>query len=196
MALLGRNRTSEVRIRLAERSTMREQIDRILREVSGALQQADEVQFDSLCEAVLAAQRVFVTGQGRSGYVARAFAMRLMHLGLDARFTGGTTTPPIGIDDLLVAVSGSGERQVTCSYLKTAKEAGAGSAVITISRHATSARLAAFTVVLGEDIESGQVGGSLFEQASFLYLEAVAAALGARLGETHESMMARHANLE
>ena len=175
---------------------MRNCIDRILTEVSAVLQEADTVQFDCLCEAILAAQRVFVTGQGRSGYVARAFAMRLMHLGLDARFTGGTTTPPIGIDDLLVAVSCSGERQVTCSYLKTAKQAGAGSAVITRNADATSAKLAAFTVALGQNVATQQVGGSLFEQASFLYLEAVVAGVQARLGETHESMMARHANLE
>jgi len=175
---------------------MRERIDGIIQELTAVLHDVDEVQFDSLCQAILAAKRVFVTGQGRSGYVARAFAMRLMHLGLDARFTGGVTTPPIRIDDLLVALSCSGERHVTCSYLETAKEAGAGSVVLTSHRGATAARLSAFTVILGEHVQTQQVGGSLFEQTALLYLEAVVASLKDRLGETNDSMMARHANLE
>ena len=175
---------------------MKEYIDRILAEVSEVLQRVDEVQFQSLCEAIHAAQRVFVTGQGRSGYAARAFAQRLMHLGLNVRFIGSTTTPPIGIDDLLVAVSRSGERHVTCSYLETAKEAGAGAVVITSNRDATSAHLGSFTVLLAEGVQSEQVGGSLFEQSAFLYLDAVVAGLAEMLGESNESMLARHANLE
>ena len=176
---------------------MREYFDRILNEVSQALNQVNEVEFDGLCQSLLAARKIFVTGQGRSGFVARAFAMRLMHLGLDSRFTGETTTPRIGIDDLLVAVSRSGERQVTCSHLKTAKQAGAGAVVVTGHKEATAASLGSFTIVLDPDeIQTQQVGGSLFEQAALVYLDAVAAALQDKLGQSNQDMMARHANLE
>ena len=177
--------------------TPRQHVDRILTEITEVLNHLDENQFNGLCQAIRAANRVFVTGQGRSGFVARAFAQRLMHLGLDARFTGETTTPPIGIDDLLVAVSRSGERPVTISYLRTAKQAGAGAVVLTGNREATSPHLGSFTVVLApKEIETQQVGGSLFEQSALLYLEAVVAALARLLGETNESMLKRHANLE
>ncbi len=176
---------------------MRQRIDRIFTEITEVLRHLEEGQFNGLCQAICAAHRVFLTGQGRSGFVARAFAQRLMHLGIDARFVGETTTPAIGIDDLLVAVSRSGERPVTIAYLREAKEAGAGAVVLTGNKDATSAHLGSFTVVLApREIETQQVGGSLFEQSAFLYLEAVIASLAERLGETNESMMKRHANLE
>ncbi len=176
---------------------MRQYIDRILAEITEVLTHLDEEQFNGLCQAILAANRVFVTGQGRSGFVGRSFAQRLMHLGIDARFAGETTTPPIAIDDLLVAVSRSGERPVTIAHLRTAKEAGAGAVVITGNKDATAAHLGSFTVVLApREIETRQVGGSLFEQSAFLYLEAVIASVADLLGETNESMMKRHANLE
>ena len=55
------------------------------------------------------AVRIFVAGAGRSGFVSRGFANRLMHLGYTAYFVGDTTTPPIQPGDLLVIGSGSGK---------------------------------------------------------------------------------------
>ena len=48
-------------------------------------------------------------GAGRSGLAAKAFAMRLMHLGFNVYLVGETTTPAVQPDDLVIAVSGSGE---------------------------------------------------------------------------------------
>ena len=39
-------------------------------------------------------------GQGRTGLVMQALAMRLYHLGLDAHVAGAMTTPPVGAGDL------------------------------------------------------------------------------------------------
>jgi len=44
---------------------------------------------------LLDAKRVYVVGAGRSGLVAKAFAMRLMHLGLHAYVVGETITPAL-----------------------------------------------------------------------------------------------------
>jgi hypothetical protein len=44
---------------------------------------------DALASQLLKADRVFVAGMGRSGFVMRGLAMRLRHLGLDAHVVGG-----------------------------------------------------------------------------------------------------------
>ena len=43
---------------------------------------------DALASQLLKADRVFVAGMGRSGFVMRGLAMRLRHLGLDAHVVG------------------------------------------------------------------------------------------------------------
>ncbi|MDD1665656.1 MAG: SIS domain-containing protein, partial [Methanomicrobiales archaeon] len=48
---------------------------------------------EGLIREILNAKRVYIMGAGRSGLVARAFAMRLMHLGLISYVVGETVTP-------------------------------------------------------------------------------------------------------
>ncbi|MFP3207495.1 MAG: SIS domain-containing protein, partial [Caldivirga sp.] len=56
--------------------------------------------------------KVLVVGAGRSGLVARGFAMRLMHLGYKSYVLGETITPSVGSNDLVVAISGSGTTSI------------------------------------------------------------------------------------
>jgi 6-phospho-3-hexuloisomerase len=44
---------------------------------------------------------VFAVGNGRSGFVVRVAAMRLMHVGLGAHVVAETTTAAITVDDAL-----------------------------------------------------------------------------------------------
>ncbi|KKK92267.1 hypothetical protein LCGC14_2704630, partial [marine sediment metagenome] len=72
----------------------------------------DEVDWDSfvaLSRLLPGVRRIFVTGAGRSGLVARSFGMRLMHAGLLAFIPGETITPAVGADDLVVAISCTGQ---------------------------------------------------------------------------------------
>ena len=89
-------------------STRIDQLDTVLAEIHGVATRIDRMQLDALASALLAAERIFVTGEGRSGFMARAFAMRLMHLGLPVFVIGETTTPAVRGGDTVVAVSGSG----------------------------------------------------------------------------------------
>src|SRR3990170_987611 len=66
---------------------------------------------------IASAKRVFVYGVGRSGLVARAFAMRLTQLGLDTFFIGETITPIVKMGDLVIIVSSTG---TTMSAVQTA----------------------------------------------------------------------------
>ncbi|GAH60410.1 unnamed protein product, partial [marine sediment metagenome] len=53
--------------------------------------------------------RIFVYGAGRSGFIGRCFAQRLMHLGIKSCFISDAVTPQYTEKDLLIIISGSGE---------------------------------------------------------------------------------------
>ena len=78
------------------------------------------------------AKRIFVGGAGRSGFAARGFSNRLMHLGFQVYFVGEPTTPSIQEGDLLIVGSGSGNTASLVSNAKTAKAQGAKVATVTM----------------------------------------------------------------
>ena len=83
-----------------------EQMAESIRKTTAGL---DKAQTSAFFQRMLAAQRVYVAGAGRSGLIARAFAMRLLHLGFDVYVVGETVTPALQPGDTLVVFSGSGE---------------------------------------------------------------------------------------
>ncbi len=100
-------------------------VTEILEEIQQTLPRVPPEGLERLVEAILAADRMYVAGGGRSGLMARAFAQRLMHLGRVTYVVGETTTPAIRAGDLLLACSASGETQVTVLVSQVAKTAGA-----------------------------------------------------------------------
>lgn len=180
----------------------KEALESIVDEISGVAGHVDPEDADVLVSSLNAAARVFVTGQGRSGLVARAFAKRLMHLGHRVFFVGDETTPPVGKGDLLVAVSGSGVTGATCHFAEIAKKAGATVAAVVADPTARLAGVADAVLVIpgsvktGAGAESRQMAGSLFEQTALIVFDAVVMVLAETRRETHESMRRRHTNLE
>ena len=82
-------------------------------------------------KVLLGARRVFVTGLGRTGLMARGFAMRLMHLGRRVYHVGDVITPAIRRGDLLVICSRTGRSPVLLYYVKIAQRVGARVAIVT-----------------------------------------------------------------
>jgi 6-phospho-3-hexuloisomerase len=99
---------------------------------------------------ILKAKRVYVAGSGRSGLIARAFAMRLMHLGVDAYVVGETITPAMQAGDTLVMFSGSGETHSMVSVCETAKGLGGKIYLITASLDSLMSRIADCVINLGD----------------------------------------------
>ncbi len=173
----------------------------IQQEVSGALGQVQDEQIEALLAVLLAAPRIFLVGAGRVGLATRAFAMRLMHLGLPAFFVGDTITPAIRPGDLLFVCSGSGE---TCSVVLVADLAAQqGADIVTITRNAQayigrqSKAVVEFMKESGHDlVASVQPMTTLFEQSLFLLLDALVLLLMERLGQREPQMCQRHTNLE
>jgi 6-phospho-3-hexuloisomerase len=179
-------------------------VNQILAEMERTLSQVSPDGLEQLAEAVLAADRIYVAGGGRSGLIARAFAMRLMHLGRITYVVGETTTPSIHRGDLLVSCSAGGETGVTITVSEVAKKAGARVFAITATPGSPMARLADETIVVPAPTKhtlpgaggSSQYGGSLFEQSLLVLLDATASEIGRRLGTPTQDIDARHANLE
>ncbi len=183
--------------------TYSEAVKTILGELSGVLADVSAEQVESFLRALGGAKRIFATGEGRSGMAARAFAMRLMHLGLESYVIGDAVSPRIQAGDVVVVVSGSGKTARTLAAAKAAKAAGARVATVSASPSSGLAKLADEAIILPRATRSAAPSGkksaqpldSLFDQAAYLLLDAVVMILQAKLGRTQEDMAARHADL-
>ena len=65
----------------------------ILAELNRTIERMDDAEAEKLVDGMQRANKIFVAGSGRSGLMAKAFAMRMMHIGLDAYVVGETITP-------------------------------------------------------------------------------------------------------
>jgi 6-phospho-3-hexuloisomerase len=164
---------------------------------------------------LLKAKRVYVIGAGRSGLVAKAFAMRLMHLGLQAYVVGETITPSLTAGDAMVIFSGSGRTKTVADIAETAKEIGAHICLITSNAESRIGKIADCIVIIehqrdavaddGMEFEIRQMMGehksfaplgTLFETASMIFGDAVISRL-MEITKTDESALKnRHTNIE
>ena len=177
----------------------------ILRELEQNACLVRDEELNAAADVILKAERIFVAGAGRSGFAARAFSNRLMHLGRTVYFVGEPTTPAICGGDLLVIGSGSGETASLAAMAGKAKARGAGLAVVTIHPDSTIGQLADCLICLPgstpksdqeDTCSSVQIMADLFEQLSWLVYDVLIRYLMDRTGVTEEEMFERHANLE
>ncbi|WP_085992981.1 6-phospho-3-hexuloisomerase [Oceanobacillus senegalensis] len=175
----------------------------ILKELEKSLLTINDEELEELADEILQAKKVFVAGAGRSGLMAKAFAMRMMHIGLEAYVVGETVTPNLEEDDLLIVGSGSGGTKTLAVMAEKAKSIGAKVALITINPESPIGHLADFSVKInaqakdnGDSQKSIQPMGSLFEQSLLLFYDAVILKLMSEKGLTSDTMYGRHANLE
>ncbi|WP_319506255.1 6-phospho-3-hexuloisomerase [uncultured Methanolobus sp.] len=165
-----------------------------------------------MLEDLMGAKRIFVMGAGRSGLVGRAFAMRLMHLGLASHVVGETTTPAVSKDDVVIAISGSGQTRSVANLGKVAKDIGAKLITITSNADSTLGEMSDTAIVLpgrtkddaGGYMERHMRGeytyltplGTSFETSASVFLDAVIAELIFITGASEEDLKSRHTNIE
>jgi 6-phospho-3-hexuloisomerase len=159
---------------------------------------------DPLIEAILSSKRICLYGAGREGLALRGFAMRLFHMGRDAHVVADMTTPPVGSGDLLIVTAGQGWLPTAETFMEIAKSAGARTAIITAQPGGRAAKKADVLAVIPAQTMANDQGaqvsilpmGSLFEIAEAIFFELVILKLRDHVGETAETMRARHTNLE
>ncbi len=176
----------------------------IINEIDYVLDGIKEEEFKQFMAAINSSKNIFVTGQGRSGLVARTFAMRLTHIGFSCHVVGDTTTPNIDKGDMLIACSSSGTTSITCHIAGLAKQLNAQVVVITAHPNSELSEYADLNIEIPasdtDDVIQSQLTAqfrsTLFEQACLVYLDAVILTLVRLLNREEVEMMKRHANLE
>ncbi|HBP37889.1 MAG TPA: sugar isomerase [Clostridiales bacterium] len=177
-------------------------VQSVLQEHKQVLTDVDEREIDRLLEAITKAGCIQVFGMGRMKCAARAFIMRLMHMGFNAHIVFDTTCPSIGKGDLLI-VNGACTG-VSYFVMELAKKAGAEVCAITAHPESKWGKLCDFTVRLKGQVNPGTAGeipsiqpmAALFEQTVFVFEDIVIQMLMAKTGITAEQMALRHTNLD
>jgi len=169
----------------------------ILKALAKILSEDRSAEVNAAVELVTKAPKIFVYGVGRSGLVARAFAMRLVQLGLKCFFIGETITPIVEAGDCVLIVSNTG---ATMSAVQTANIARrVGATVVSVTGNRTSKLAHASNVVVtvreeaGPEVSKYAPLATLFEEATLILLDGVVAQVMEKLGESESTMRARHA---
>lgn len=188
--------------------------------ISGIRQSIEELnaeEVEKLVQVLLIAKdkKIFIVGMGRSGFVARAFALRLMNLGFNVYFLGETITPAAEREDLLIAISGTGTTKMVSTASNAAKEIGATIVAVTSFPQSPLGQIADHIVTVEGRTKTGWpreedylarqlVGerepltplGSIFENNCMVFLDGLIVELMHRLGRYEEYLKRRHTTIE
>ncbi len=191
--------------------------DEIVESIKLSIEELNMNEVEKLIELLLKArdEKIFTVGMGRSGFVARSFALRLMNLGFNVYFLGETITPAAEKGDLLIAISGTGTTKMVLTASSAAKEIRAKVIAITSFPDSPLGHLADFVVTVKgrtkaglpreEDYLARQIIGerepltplgSIFENNCMVFLDSLIVELMHRLGRTEVDLKRRHATLE
>lgn len=172
-------------------------------------------EIDAFLAAILDATRIYVMGAGRSGLVAKSFAMRLMHMGMTSYVVGETITPAIGEGDLIVIFSGSGNTRTIGDIAGMAKCLGVKVALISSNPSSRIGKIADYIIqieiqrdpiscdaheyeirqMLGEHRSFAPLG-TIFETTSLIFGDAIISTLMDLTKIEESDLKRRHTNIE
>jgi 6-phospho 3-hexuloisomerase len=178
-----------------------ESIEYIQRKINDILNRVSHKDINKVKNLFFNSNHIFVYGAGRSGLVAKAFAIRLVHLGFQTFVIGDTITVPVQKGDLVVIISGSGETIPAVMTAEIADDLGASVISITGKKKSEIAKYADVTLFISakcDDSERKRYAplGTLFEASVWILLDGIVADLLYSKKETEETMRKRHATLE
>lgn len=181
-----------------------DKMDTVLTEIRGVAEHIDRPQLKALAVSLTAADRIFVSGEGRSGFMAKAFAMRLMHLGLPVFVIGETTTPSVSGTDTVVAISGSGTTAGTVRVAEQATHLGATLWAVTTDPASPLGSTATEHLIIPAATKYRRAGeaptiqplSSLFDQATHIALDVVCLIIADTRGVDNARAARAHANTE
>jgi len=188
-------------------------MERLAQKIEEQLRAIDKKSIDQFVESLINAKRIFIGGAGRSGLVAKAFGMRLMHLGFTVYVIGEVITPAINKDDLLIVVSGSGQTLSVVVAARIAKEKGVKIVSITSNPNSDIGKISDVIVQIKgrrpedakRDYEARQLLGNheplaplgtLFELSALVFLDSIIDELMLRYQKSEDELKKLHADLE
>lgn len=171
----------------------------IVDEVKNVLKQINHTEVEAVANLIQKDSRVFVDGEGRSGFVGKCFAMRLMHLGYDVYVMGESTTPSFQKGDVFLSVSGSGNTGSVRLNAEKAKKAEGKVITVTNNPDSDLGKLSDEIIELNatvrgdtENRQSIQLLGSLFDQSVHLLLDSICLMLSKRDDISNEQATQKH----
>ncbi|MCI4336164.1 MAG: SIS domain-containing protein [Thermoplasmata archaeon] len=165
--------------------------------VSTTLAEIDPPTIARAVQILTKAPATFVYGAGRSGIIGRAFAMRLVQVGLTAYVIGESVTPIVRRGDAVFILSGRGESYSSIQAANIVRREGAE--LIVVTGRSTSKLAHASTLLIPLHFPDDSVNrrfaplGTLFESAGLRLTDALIAEIMRVRGETEETMRSRHA---
>ena len=148
-------------------------------------------------DSIIGARKVFIYGVGRSGLISKAFAIRLVQMGLEVFFVGETITPIVEEGNLVIIVSYSGETMSAFQTAYIVRRVAAKVVTITAHPHSKLAGASSFVIDIHppKTDESKRLAplGTLFEIATMIYFEGIVVMLMEKLGQSEGSLRKRHA---
>lgn len=146
---------------------------------------------------------IFIYGAGRSGFIGRCFAQRLMHLGLKSCFISDAVTYQYTNKDLLFIISGSGETTSSIAIAQRAKEIGGKIFLLSTNPESTIGKISNYTIkISGKSKDIAKTEDtlapytSLFDISSLAVLDSIGGILMNILGVSEEDIDKRHASIE
>ncbi|MFW9940840.1 MAG: SIS domain-containing protein [Candidatus Thorarchaeota archaeon] len=147
--------------------------------------------------------KIFIYGAGRSGFIGRCFAQRLMHLGINSCFISDATTYRYEKTDLLILISGSGETTSTVAIAQRAKEIGGKLILLSNNPKSTIGKISDYIINIkgkSKDValshETFAPYTSLFDISTLAVLDSIGGVLMNKLGVTESDIDKRHASIE
>lgn len=176
----------------------------ILDEIKNVFSKINEEDVDKFVDILSSDRRIFVIGEGRSGFMGKSFAMRLMHLGATVYVVGETITPAIEEDDIMVAISGSGTTRNVVMAAEKAAQLGCIVLAVTTNLESDLRKVAKYIIHVpaatkyrrkGES-QSVQPLGSLFDQCAHILFDSICLSYSESKKQNNSSAFLRHSNLE
>jgi len=170
---------------------------------------ANEETVKEILKYFVTCKRIFISGEGRSGLIGKFSGNRLMHTGIDVFYVQDGLAPAITEEDLLLAISGSGETSSVVIHAMNAKKIGAKVVAITAREDSTLTKYCDCALVLRgrtkDDKSYNDVTlkdnppitymGTQFEYKALCTLEMFANARAKFYGMKEEDMKRRHQNI-
>ena len=147
--------------------------------------------------------KVFVYGAGRSGFIGRCFAQRLMHLGINSCFISDAVTYRYTKNDLLILISGSGETASSIAIAKKANEIGGNIVLFTTNPNSSIGKISKLVIeVKGKSKDAAITKEtlapytSLFDISTLSVLDSIGSVLMNVLNVSENDIDKRHASIE
>ena len=147
--------------------------------------------------------KVFVYGAGRSGFIGRCFAQRLMHLDINSCFISDAVTHRYTKDDLLILISGSGETASPVAIAKNANEIGGKIVLFSANPNSLIGKLSDIVIEIKGKSKDAAITNeslapytSLFDISTLSVLDSIGSVLMNVLNISENDIDKRHASIE